>query len=194
MRLVVADFVCVCAGGMFDVTNPEFSESILKLSDQFELVLGTAQGDGLSLYLFVMYLKAVMRKVRAQLPPRPAADAEFIDNSEYADDCNMYSTSEQWLEGALLVIADLFSRVGLSVNVDKTECLEIGGGDLQQQQDWRRNRQLASLLGDEEMARRTQLAAVAMKKLDYIWKRYSVSLSRKIKLYNAYVLPILTFN
>ena len=57
-------------------------------------------------------------------------------------------------------------------------------------------KQLGSLLGDEEdIGRRRQLAGAAFHTMWKIWLRgHKVSLRRRIRLYNAYVLPVLTYN
>ena len=61
---------------------------------------------------------------------------------------------------------------------------------------WRRVKVLGSLLGDEEdLERRMQLAAVAFRQHFCIWPRRAfISLHRRMRLYNAFVLPVLLYN
>ena len=57
-------------------------------------------------------------------------------------------------------------------------------------------RQLGSLLGDAaDVRRRMQLASVAFRSLYTLWlRREKVSLRRRVRLYNAFVLPVLLYN
>ena len=61
---------------------------------------------------------------------------------------------------------------------------------------WRHSRYLGTLLGvSEDIAKRTQLASAAFGKLYKLWiRRTHVSLARRMRLYNAFVLPHLVYN
>ena len=61
---------------------------------------------------------------------------------------------------------------------------------------WRTTRKLGSLLGDaEDMARRMQLANVSFHKMWTVWFRGAqISLHLRLRLYSAFVLPVLTYN
>lgn len=61
---------------------------------------------------------------------------------------------------------------------------------------WKSVKSLGSLLGNEEdVARRTLLAAAAFRQHYKIWpRRHYISLKTRLKIYNAFVMPVLTYN
>ena len=61
---------------------------------------------------------------------------------------------------------------------------------------WREVTKLGSKIGDEEdITRRKNLASIKLNEMSIIWKRNNYVRSNiKIKLYNAIVKPILTYN
>ena len=67
-------------------------------SKPFSNTTGTPQGDGLSPVLFTCYLAAALKDTKHRLPTRPQADAHIPHDTEYADDVNFYSTSQEWLQ------------------------------------------------------------------------------------------------
>ena len=82
------------------------------------------------------------------------------------------------------------------MNETKTEHTHIERHTDRIEEEWRTTKKLGSLLGDaEDMLRRQQLATVAFGKLWTLWIRRSlVSEDLRIRLYNAFVLPILCYN
>lgn len=84
----------------------------------------------------------------------------------------------------------------LKVNRDKTEHTKVVRKSDRIEEEWRSTRKLGSLLGDEEdVAHRKQLASAAFCALWSLWKRrHLVSERLHIRLYNAFVLPVLLYN
>ena len=169
--------------------------------------IGSPLGDGLSPILFIVYLESCLREVERRFPPRPEENKNLVPNSQYADDCNWYSRQRKLLEDSLATIADVFCEYVFKVNVSKTEWTKVHLDEDKSKrgkEDWRKVRQLGNLLGDlEDVNRRKQLASVAFGSL------YSLCISvqrtiifvfavhlciRRVRLYNAYVLPVLTYN
>ena len=165
-------------------------------SEAFSLDIGSPQGDGLSPFLFVVYLERCLKDVRSRLPPRPSVDAGLPGETQYADDCNWYSRSREWLESVLQVIDEVFTEYGFIVNVEKTEWVELRLLTAEEGNSWQGVKQLGSLLGDEQdIKRRMQLAAGAYQSLNRLWfRRNIVSPSRRVRLYKAFVLPVLLYN
>ena len=129
-------------------------------SETFTLSKGTPQGDSLSPILFTCYLEACLQEARLRLPPRPTEDANIVQETQYADDCNFYSTSEDWLKSALPVLVEVFGDWHLKINNSKTEWLHFSGNH--EDDSWRKSRQLGTLLDDsEELQRRMALASAA---------------------------------
>ena len=84
----------------------------------------------------------------------------------------------------------------LKVNRDKTEHTKVVRKSDRIEEEWRSTRKLGSLLGDEEdVARRKQLASAAFRALWSLWKRWHLVSERlHIRLYNAFLLPVLLYN
>ena len=64
------------------------------------------------------------------------------------------------------------------------------------EEEWRSEKKVGSLLGDEEdINKRKQLATASMNKIDAIYlKKDKVKLEKKIKIYRALVKSILLYN
>ena len=90
-------------------------------SKPFSNTTGAPQGDGLSPVLFTCYLAAALKDTKHRLPTRPQADAHIPHDTEYADDVNFYSTSQEWLQKSLPIIAETLQAWSLKVNTLKTE-------------------------------------------------------------------------
>ena len=85
----------------------------------------------------------------------------------------------------------------MAVNSDKTERTKLKRETKKEDETWRSTKKLGTLLGDyEEMRTRKQLAAVSFNNLWRIWSRKNnkISIERRLRLYDAYITPILTYN
>ena len=162
------------------------------LSEGFTSTIGTPQSDSLSPILFVCYLEAALRDCRRNLPCRPPADNLIPQETGYADDITFFSTSESWLQSSLPVISSTLKTWHLNVNEQKTEWVKFVKSDT----EWRSVKQLGSLLGEaEDIERRIELASQAYGRFHSLWlRRQRVSEKRRIRLYNALVLPVLLYN
>ena len=97
------------------------------------------------------------------------------------------------------MIVEVFTEFGLSVNQSKTEWVHLRMADVPAERGteaWTTVRQLGSLLGERpDVPRRIQLASEAYRSLYSLWlRREKVSLPRRVRLYNAFVLPVLLYN
>ena len=165
-------------------------------SAPFETTIGTPQGDGLSPILFVVYLESAIREVmkRAELKNiiRPKIDEGLPDKAIYADDSDFISTSECYLKGLEDLIPPTILEWDLMANPGKWERTKING----EEEEWKKVRKLGSLLGDEEdLERRMGLASVQFKLLSKLWEKGGkTTLDTRMRVYNAFVIPILTYN
>ena len=105
---------------------------------------------------------------------------------------HFFSTSESWLQSSLPVISSTLKTWHLNVNEQKTEWDKFVKSDT----EWRSVKQLGSLLGEaEDIERRIDLASQAYGRFHNLWlRRQRVSEKRRIRLYNALVLPVLLYN
>ena len=83
----------------------------------------------------------------------------------------------------------------LKVNPDKTEHTLLKRTE-EDEEEWRKVKKLVTLLGDkEELARRKGLTSQTLIKASNLWPRRAiVSEQRGLRIYNACVKPILTYN
>ena len=162
----------------------------------FASTIGTPQGDSLSPVLFTVYLEAPLRDLRSRLPPRPPADARLPLDVEYADDIDFISYSRPYLNEIERIAPDCLAEWSLQINAAKTERSSVSRQVDRTHEPWRTTRKLGSLLGDaEDVARRMQLANVSFHKMWTVWFRGAqISLHLRLRLYSAFVLPVLTYN
>jgi hypothetical protein len=169
------------------------------LSTPFETNIGTTQGDSLSPVLFVIYLELAMRELRAACP-RPSSGVSVPQEIIYADDMDTISKSLDLIAQTEATAPAILGRWDLLVNSDKTEhtTLKRGEETTNEHETWRNTKKLGTLLGEtQEMHRRKQLAAAAFQSMKRIWSRKhhnKISVVLRLHLYNAYVLPVLTYN
>ena len=162
----------------------------------FASTIGTPQGDSLSPVLFTVYLKAALRDLRSRLPPRPPADARLPLDVEYADDIDFISYSRPYLNEIERIAPDCLAEWSLQINAAKTERTSVSRQVDRTHEPWRTTRKLGSLLGDaEDVTRRMQLANVSFHKMWTVWFRGAqIILLLRLRLYSAFVLPVLTYN
>ena len=86
-------------------------------------------------------------------------------------------------------------KENLKVNDSKTEHTIIKRGN-REEEEWRTTKKLGSLLGDsEDIVARKQRATAAMTRMEKIWiRKGKISIEKRLKLYNALVESILTYN
>ena len=166
------------------------------LSEPFETNIGVPQGDALSPVLFTIYLELALRELRKALP-KPLEDEHLPSEIEYADDTDFISSEIEYLNKIKTDAPKILEKWCLAMNSDKTELTTIRRETNKKEETWRNTKKLGTLLGDvEEMQRRKQLATIAQKNMWVIWSKNNnkISLQKRIMLYNAYIVPILTYN
>lgn len=128
---------------------------------------------------------------------RPPLDSTIPNEIEYADDTDFISKSEAVVDSIQAEAPKILKSWNLAMNSDKTEKIVLKRETNKDNEKWRTSKKLGTLLGDyEEMQRRKQLASAAFGKLRDLWsgKNNKISVEKRIRLYNAYVTPILTYN
>jgi hypothetical protein len=138
-----------------------------------------------------------MREIRNAVP-RPPEDEEIPSEIIYADDTDYISTSREYLETIEAEASRILGDWNLSVNAGKVEKTVLCRREEKDMEEWRKVKKLGTLLGDsEEAKRRKQLASAAFQKLKNIWSNKTnnkISTARRIRLYETYITPILTYN
>ena len=115
---------------------------------------------------------------------------------EYADDIDFISYSRPYLNYIERIAPACLAEWSLQINAAKTERTSVSRQVDRAHEPWRTTRKLGSLLGDaEDVARRMQLANVSFHKMWTVWFRGAqISLLLRLRLYSAFVLPVLTYN
>ena len=115
---------------------------------------------------------------------------------EYADDIDFISYSRPYLNDIEPIAPDCLAEWSLQINAAKTERTSVSRQVDRTHEPWRTTRKLGSLLGDaEDVAHRMQLANVSFHKMWTVWFRGAqISLHLRLRLYSAFVLPVLTYN
>ena len=164
-----------------------------KLSEPFSTSIGTPQGDCLSPVLFIVYLEATLRELRATAPKRCEADIKYKVPSEaiYADDTDFISLSKAWLKELLEFVPPILAEYYLIANKEKTDWQTMS----KDSDEWKTCKKLGALLWDKaDISRRRSLAAATFKKLDKLWLHHQVvSQKVRVELFRAYVEPILLY-
>ena len=146
--------------------------------------------------LFVVYLDAALRGVLAAAPPRCPADSTLPVDIIYVDDTDFVSTSSAWLAQLERLTATVLKQWNLHVNAEKTEHTKLTRQQDRVSEEWRMTKKLGSLIGDgEDITRRKQLATASYRAMYSLWKRRTlVREELRLRLYNAFVIPVLLYN
>jgi len=159
---------------------------------KFQTIIGTPQGDSLSAILFIVYLEAVFRKHKELFPDDNETNHIQIE-TKYVDDCDFIAEHDELPNLVTQVTIPItLAKYNLQMNQDKTERTIITKENCRNI----KTKKLGSLIGENaDLKYRTQQAAAAFKSMWKIWlSNKSIKLSTRIKLYNACVKSILTYN
>ncbi|XP_029654866.1 uncharacterized protein LOC115228424 [Octopus sinensis] len=172
------------------LSNTEVTVQIGSTSSRnFSTTVGTAQGDFLSPLLFVIYLEAALRDLRLFYNGQ-------ITEIVYADDVDFVSHDTAALRRLLDVSPAELGKWFLTVNTTKTEITEVARMSSRLDDVWRHSRKLGTLLGDsEDITRRKVLSTAALNRLKTYWvANRPVTIALRLRLYNAFVKPVLLYN
>ena len=163
----------------------------------FKSNIGVPQGDSYSGPQFTTYFEDSLKEVRNKTGI--SIEEDLPEEMIYADDYDNLTESKKKKKRFQSKATEILKSRNLNVNEDKTEetTLKRCKHDKQNKNEpWRDVIKLGSKLGDkEDIQRRKQLATGSIKKMEEILKRKKVvNKSKKLKLYNALVKSVLTYN
>ena len=168
-------------------------------TEPFKSNIGGPQGDSYSGPQFTTYFERSLKNLRTETGI--TMTEQFPEEIIYADDYDNITDNINKKKVFKEKAKGILGRDSLGVNEDKTEdtILKRGKHDRKNKQTnepWRDTIKLGSKLGDkEDIARRKQLARVKMVEMKKILKRKNVvRQEKKLKLYNALVKSVLTYN
>ena len=97
------------------------------MSDWFQIGEGVRQGYILSSCLFNLYAEYIMQNTRLdEAQARIIIAGRNINNLRYADDSTLMAESEEELKNLLMKVKEESEKVGLKLNIQKTEIMASG--------------------------------------------------------------------
>ena len=162
-------------------------------SAPFPTTHGIPQGGALSTILFAAYMEEPLRQIYRdgqtffREPQNP--DNTFLTTS-YVDDCDFISTDPYTLSIINVLLPTYFIPWKLSVNQQKTEWHTISKGS-----NFSIPKLGSNVRTDLDIKNKLIKATIAFKKLHSLWFRPHLTREQlRIRIYNAYVPPILRYN
>ena len=132
--------------------------------------------------------------------PRHIKKGRHSDSSSYADDTTLMAEREEELKSLLMKVKEESGKVGLKLNIQKTEIMasgpitswEIDGETVETQTDFILGGSKITAGGDcsHEIKRRIFLGKKVMTNLDIILKSRDVTLPTKVHLVKAMAFPV----
>uniref|UniRef100_A0A4W2H801 Reverse transcriptase domain-containing protein n=1 Tax=Bos indicus x Bos taurus TaxID=30522 RepID=A0A4W2H801_BOBOX len=173
-------------------------------TDWFQIGKGVCQGCILSPCLFNLYAEYIMRNAgleEAQAGIKIAG--RNINNLRYADDTILMAETEKELKSLLMKVKVESEKVGLKLNIQKTEIMvsgpitswEIDGLTVETVSDFILGGSKITADGDcsREIKRCLLLGRKVMTNLDSILKSRDITLTTKVRLVKAMVLPVVMY-
>ena len=170
-------------------------------TDCFQIGKGVCQGCILSPCVFNSYAEYIMRNAgldEAQAGIKIAG--RNINNLRYADDTTLIAESEEELKSFLMKVKEESEKVGLKLNIQKTQIMasgpitswQIGGETVETVSDFIFLGSKITADGDcsHEIKRLLLLGRKVLTNLDSILKSRDITLLTKVHLVKAMVFPV----
>lgn len=201
-------------------------------SEPFDVATGVKQGCVKAPVLFNLYILCVTTLLHRSLQERSGINISFrLDGSlfnirrfqsrtkvsldhvlelQYADDCALVADSPEALQAALTTIAEAYTRLGLTINISKTEVLSQWSADIPPEPPVQRIngeglatvpsfKYLGSYLScntslEEEIQHRLRQAAASFGRLrTRVFKNDNLTIHTKMTVYNSVCISTLLY-
>ncbi|CAH8865513.1 unnamed protein product [Trichobilharzia szidati] len=178
-----------------------------KLTESFEVRTGVRQGCLLSPMIFLIAVDWIMRQTAGNEETGIKwTHTKNLEDLDFADDICLISHKLEDMQAKSNKLAEEASKIGLQVNIEKTEVMKIPGQHHQQQQQQQttisingRNLKettsftyLGSIVSttggtDEDIKARIGKARQAFTTLKSVWRSTTLSIKNKIRIFNSNV-------
>jgi hypothetical protein len=158
-------------------------------------IQGIPQGDALSPVLFIIYLEAALREIRAidncLYGKTPGTGWRKIEEAGYADDLDLIASDPGILETTLQRMIPIFGKYNLRINENKTE-RKTFDSSLQSSSNYKKLGSSMDMSSD--VVRRIQLAQTAYRSMWKVWNSRHVPIKIKLQLYEVSIKSLLMYN
>jgi Reverse transcriptase (RNA-dependent DNA polymerase)/Domain of unknown function (DUF6451) len=177
-----------------------------EITDWFETIVGVLQGCVLSPLLFNIFLEMIIAIALDGTDVGAVINGELISDLRFADDIALLSEKEDGLQLLVNKVAESSSKMGMRINVAKTEIQALGkdenkfkihvyGQQLQQVDNFvYLGGSISSRNGSEgDISRRVGLARGNFHALKNVWTSKEISKATKLKVYETLILSMLLY-
>ena len=177
-----------------------------ELSPEFNISSGVLQGNVLSPLLFAVLIDYVMKKsIGDRRVGIEWVEGKYLFDLDYADDIVMMSKTIEELQTIFDALEENGRRVGLKINVSKTEVMKteealagniyLGNRVINEVNSFKYLGTMIRNDGslEDEFAERLKKGHQTMGRLSKIWRSNRLSTHTKIKLYMSLVRSVLTY-
>jgi len=178
-----------------------------ELSEWFATIVGVLQGCVLSPLLFNIFLELVMAMALDGAEEGAVIGGEMIADLRFADDIALLAEQTRGLQELLTRVVETSQKMGMAINVTKTENQFLGWGDrkfrvevdgqqLEQTEDFvYLGGNICTHGGSErDVERRIGLARGIWQALGKIWSSKEMGRPTKVRMYETLVLSALLYN
>lgn len=171
-------------------------------TDKIPLKKGVRQGDTISPKLFTLALEDVFKKLEWS-KKGINIDGRYLNHLRFADDIVLISNNLEELREMLTELKTASEEIGLKMNMGKTKIMttneiapQVREGNIEEVDEYIYLGHMIKLGKENQTAevnRRVRMTWAATGKLGMILKNHNIPINLKRKVFNACILPVMTY-